>query len=381
MQRRLFSIRTYIQEQVLMHSLPDGGPIAAALLGVSLMTMGKFYAASPAAGFLMLPYLGWTCFATTLINCSLWDSNPAVVQSAHKVAQVRPQGPHEMSQARQLHKRNITCPADLGKINPSNAAHLPGSIQYSDRPILGRRSSGEHLSTQEWGGPPTQNMQPSHLHARQLQPPQQPWDVRAEYQPAMHTPFGEANLHRRSARESDRRTTRRTTDDHISSGRFVTHTDSGHLIIPQWSGDKPERRNSGLGGSGLFARVGLSLCTCASWQLDMQASCNGAGCDRHLLLCLQCGMQQCVAPHRLFHSVAIVCPWLADHVSGKQLHYCACCAKASSAGARLPVSGMACQPLQWLGSSCQYLVCLQCLCVVSRRGRVFMQNPVHICKA
>ena len=216
------------------------------------MTMGKFHAASPAAGFLMLPYLGWTCFATTLINCSLWDSNPAVVQSAHKVAQVRPQGPQDMSQARSLHKRNITCPADLGKINPSNDVNLPGSIQYSDWPILGRKTSGEHLPTQEWDGPLAQNTQ------------QQPWDVRAEYQPAMHTPFAEANLHRRSGAESGRRVTRRTTSDHISSNRFVTHTDSGHLIIRQWSGDKPEHRNSGLGGSGLFARVRLSLCTCTS---------------------------------------------------------------------------------------------------------------------
>ena len=266
-QRTLFSIRALNEDQALMHNLPDCVPISAALLGVSLMTMGKFYAVSPAAGFLMLPYLGWTCFATTLINCSLWDSNPAVVQSAHKVAQVRPQGPQEMSQARSLHKRNITCPADLGKINPSNADNLPGSIQYSDQPILGRRSSGEHLLTQAWDGLPAQNTQQSQLHARQLQPQQlqQPWDVRAGYQPAMHTPFAEANLHRRSGTESDRRTTRRTTDDHISSERFVTHTDSGHLIIPQWSGDKPERRNSGLGGSGLFARVGLSLCTCISW--------------------------------------------------------------------------------------------------------------------
>ena len=265
-QRTLFSIRALNTDEALMHSLPDCVPISAALLGVSLMTMGKFYAVSPAAGFLMLPYLGWTCFATTLINCSLWDSNPAVVQSAHKVAQVRPQGPQEMSQARSLHKRNITCPADLGKINPSNADNLPGSIQYSDQPILGRRSSGEHLLTQAWDGPPAQNTQQSQLHARQLQPQQlqQPWDVRAGYQPAMHTPFAEANLHRRSGTESDRRTTRRTTDDHISSERFVTHTDSGHLIIPQWSGDKPERGNSGLGGSGLFARVGLSLCTCIS---------------------------------------------------------------------------------------------------------------------
>ena len=302
-------MRTLLQNQVLMHSLPECVPLFAALLGVSLMTMGKFYAASPAAGFLMLPYLGWTCFATTLINCSLWDSNPAVVQSAHKVAQVRPQGPQDMSQARSLHKRNITCPADLGKIDPSNAANLPGSIQYSDRPILGHTSSGEHLSTQEWDRPSAQNTQQTQSHARQLQPQQQPWDVRADYQPALHTPFAATNLLRRSVTQSDRRTTRRTTDDHLSSDRSGTHTDSGHLIIPQWSGDKPER-----GGSGLFARVGLSLCTCISRCKPWTHSWHGAAYYMHYLLCMKRGMQQCIGPYTLLQSVPVVCPWLADHV-------------------------------------------------------------------
>ena len=243
--------------------------------------MGKFYAASPAAGFLMLPYLGWTCFATTLINCSLWDSNPAVVQSAHKFAQVRPQEQTEMGHAKSLHKRNITCPADLGKLSPALAAPQTGNIQYSDRPILGRRTSGEQLSEQGWSRPAAQQAQ----HAQQAQQhswqQQQPWDVVPQAQPVMNTPFAEASLHRRSATDSDRRATRRTTDDHLSSDRFVTHTDSGHLIIPQWSGDKPERKNSGIFGRvcPFFLRMHQRACCssiCFGLHVPSRIYCNGA---------------------------------------------------------------------------------------------------------
>lgn len=225
------------------------------------MTMGKFYAASPAAGFLMLPYLGWTCFATTLINCSLWDSNPAVVQSAHNVAQVRPQGAMERAQSHSLHKRNITCPADIGRTNPDNAALSTGGIHYSNQPILGRITSGEPLSAPEWGGPPAQNLQLAQQQVKQQQQQQQ--QSRAEEQPGTYTPFAAASLHRRSATQADRKVTRRTTEDHIGGDRHVTHTDSGHLIIPQWSGDKPERKDSGLRSSGLFARVRSSPCNCS----------------------------------------------------------------------------------------------------------------------
>lgn len=203
----------------------------------------------------MLPYLGWTCFATTLINCSLWDSNPAVVQSAHNVAQVRPQEPTDRAQPKPLHKRNITCPADIGKVSMDNAALPTGGIQYSNQPILGRIISGEQFLVNEWGGPPAHNTQQAQPQARQQQQQQRPWDVRAEDQGAAHTPFSADNLHRRSATQADKRVTRRTTDDNIGSDRRVTHTDSGHLIIPQWSGDKPERKDSGLASSGLFARV------------------------------------------------------------------------------------------------------------------------------
>lgn len=323
----------------------DCVPGFAALLGVSLVTMGKFYAASPAAGFLMLPYLGWTCFATTLINCSLWDSNPAVVQSAHKVAQVRPQEPHEVSQSRSLHKRNITCPADLGKINPTTAAQSPGSIQYSDRPILGRRTSGEHLPTQDWHRALAQNNQQPQLHSAQPQL-QQPWDTRADNQPAMYTPFAEAGLHRRSATDSSRRTTRRTTDDHLSSDRSVTHTDSGHLIIPQWSWDRPERKNSpGLGGSGIFARV----CLC---PLVLALPAWSAACHRVLLCdgstCLKCSMQHCsntytqaacniVHEHAECWGLPAICICLCMLCLGMWLHYSAGHARAVGARARLLV--------------------------------------------
>ena len=47
----------------------------AVLLLSSLLTIPKFYEVSPAAGLLLLPYLGWTCFASTLINCSFLSSN------------------------------------------------------------------------------------------------------------------------------------------------------------------------------------------------------------------------------------------------------------------------------------------------------------------
>ena len=47
----------------------------AVLLLSSLLTIPKFYEVSPAAGLLLLPYLGWTCFASTLINCSFLSGN------------------------------------------------------------------------------------------------------------------------------------------------------------------------------------------------------------------------------------------------------------------------------------------------------------------
>ncbi|KAL0033215.1 hypothetical protein WJX79_009992 [Trebouxia sp. C0005] len=65
---------------------------------------------------------------------------------------------------------------------------------------------------------------------------------------------------RRSATDTDRRATRRTTDDF--SDRF-THTDSGHLIMPQqW--DKPERKNS----SGLFGKMSVNLQAAAEALTD-----------------------------------------------------------------------------------------------------------------
>ena len=103
--------------------------VLAALLGVSVITMARFSVASPVAGFLMLPYLGWTCFATTLINCSLLDSNPEVVQSAHKVAQVKPQGkpadepkPNLASARSSGHRRNNTWTSGLTQLTQPAAA-------------------------------------------------------------------------------------------------------------------------------------------------------------------------------------------------------------------------------------------------------------------
>ena len=213
------------------------------------MTMGRFYVASPAAGFLMLPYLGWTCFATTLINCSLWDSNPAVVQSAHKFAQVKPQdqSADSMTRAKSGHTRNKTAPGDLGRVEPQTEASDAGGIHYSDRPILGQTSAQGQEQAGGWTNQADRQQQQGQQQGWQQH---QPWSQTpaVQAQPASNTPFADASLHRRSATDSDRRATRRTTDDH--GDRFVTHTDSGHLIIPpQW--EKPERKNS----SGLFGKV------------------------------------------------------------------------------------------------------------------------------
>lgn len=210
------------------------------------MTMGRFYVASPAAGFLMLPYLGWTCFATTLINCSLWDSNPAVVQSAHKFAQVRPQSPADMAPAKSGHIRNNTAPGELGRIDTRPLTSDTGGVHYSDRPILGQTGAQGQMGGWSNAADVTQQQQQQQQSWQQ----QQPWSqsVSGPAQPVSSTPFADAGLHRRSATDTDRRATRRTTDDF--SDRLMTHTDSGHLIIPQqW--DKPERKNS----SGLFGKV------------------------------------------------------------------------------------------------------------------------------
>ena len=242
----------------------------AALLGVSLVTMASFYVASPAAGFLMLPYLGWTCFATTLINCSLWDNNPAVVKSAHKFAQVKPQDTPDMSRANSgAYIRNKAAPADLGRGDFNEMSSEAGSeIHYSNRPILGEGQV--HAETGGWNKQPEAN----HAWGQQQQQPQQqpyqqqqgwqqsqPWSqtAAAQAQPVTTTPFAESGLHRRSATDTDRdrRVTRRTTDEELD--RFATHTDSGHLIMPPQF-EKPEQK----GNSGLFAKVshGSHVCIC-----------------------------------------------------------------------------------------------------------------------
>lgn len=217
------------------------------------MTMGRFYVASPAAGFLMLPYLGWTCFATTLINCSLWDSNPAVVKSAHNFAQVKQQLPSDMVRAKSGHARHNTAPGNLG-FDAGTATSDSGGVHYSNRPILGQANAQQQ--TADWHQaadarqPWQQHAQPQQDAQQQSWQQHQPWSQTAtgQAQPSSTTPFAEAQLHRRSATDTDRRATRRTTDDF--SDRIMTHTDSGHLIIPQqW--EKPERKTS----SGLFGKV------------------------------------------------------------------------------------------------------------------------------
>lgn len=50
----------------------------AVLLLAALMAVPKFYEVDARAGLLLLPYIGWTCFASTLINCSLQKGSKEV---------------------------------------------------------------------------------------------------------------------------------------------------------------------------------------------------------------------------------------------------------------------------------------------------------------
>ena len=45
--------------------------MGAALGGLAAAATGAFHAVNPAAGLLLLPLIGWTCFATVLLNCAL----------------------------------------------------------------------------------------------------------------------------------------------------------------------------------------------------------------------------------------------------------------------------------------------------------------------
>lgn len=273
----------------------------AVLLGVSIVTMAKFSASSPAAGFLMLPYLGWTCFATTLINCSLWDNNPEVVQSAHNVAQIRPQvnppteAPGLAPAASVGHKRNNTWSAGLGQTTQPGSPQRAGQgIVYSSKPIFPRSGSQEHLSSaaqqnnqpsfqgtdtqQRFKGsaqlPPTQQQQHQQPEQQQSQrrlmlqqsswshspswesSHQQQQQQQQEQQPISTSPFAQAP---RDGGEvsAERRATRRTTDDQLAPERFGQLSDSGHLIMPnQDKADRLERATS----AGLFAKVQWLLC-------------------------------------------------------------------------------------------------------------------------
>ena len=213
----------------------------------------------------MLPYLGWTCFATTLINCSLFDNNPAVVQSAHKYAQVSREETPDISRANSLHTRNKTAPAEFGRRDFTGALPASGGIQYSNSPILGPNAPQD--SRGSWNN---RLSEPGHQLHQQQQPPQQqyPWQQQQQQQQPWiqaqtvgSTPFGESQLHRRSATDvdrerldRDRRMTRRTTDDEVVS--FDVHPDSGHLAVPApQQAEKPERTSN----SGIFGRVQSSI--------------------------------------------------------------------------------------------------------------------------
>ena len=281
-----------------------------------MVTMAKFSVASPAAGFLMLPYLGWTCFATTLINCSLWDSNPEVVQSAHDVAQVKPQvkpqpDANKLAPAKSVgHKRNNTWSAGLGQIaQPGSPQKAGQGITYSSRPIFPRSGSQEHLASAannqnnqpsfQHGQSSFQNGQPSfqngqsslqgfnpepHLQSnaqQQLQPSRQQADRRFLLQQTSwsHSPSWEHSADKQQQQEqqqqqqqhqsgtrspfeeapegqpemfAERRATRRTTDDQLAPDRFGQLSDSGHLVMP---GQEKSERLQSANSSGLFAKV------------------------------------------------------------------------------------------------------------------------------
>ena len=54
----------------------------AALLGVLSATIVEFNKVSPEASYLMLPYLGWTVFATVL-TLDIYRKNPGVSNLGH----------------------------------------------------------------------------------------------------------------------------------------------------------------------------------------------------------------------------------------------------------------------------------------------------------
>ena len=258
----------------------------------------------------MLPYLGWTCFATTLINCSLLDSNPEVVQSAHKVAQVKPQTkpadepkPNLASARSSGHRRNNTWTSGLTQLTQpaaGDASAFPGTtggISYSSRPILGgfpRNGSHDELSSSAYQSsqavfpshPTYTEQNNSHSHG-QSAVPQQPaqqrpllqqaswshspsWEssgVRqqqqqqqqqlSQQQPGVQTPFANA-YGGQSDREisAERRATRRTTEDHFAPEPYGQLPDSG--LPAAADTNKPERASS----SGLFSRVTFQLPPC-----------------------------------------------------------------------------------------------------------------------
>lgn len=57
---------------VLLHAARIGQrELCVVMLLAALLAVPKFYEVKAIAGLLLLPYIGWMSFATTLINCSL----------------------------------------------------------------------------------------------------------------------------------------------------------------------------------------------------------------------------------------------------------------------------------------------------------------------
>ncbi|KAK9821914.1 hypothetical protein WJX81_003424 [Elliptochloris bilobata] len=70
-------------------SLPRACADVLALGGSAAAATAAFHAVDPAAGLLLLPFVGWTCFATALVNCALATGDSEVLRDAHSLAALK----------------------------------------------------------------------------------------------------------------------------------------------------------------------------------------------------------------------------------------------------------------------------------------------------
>ncbi|KAK9818359.1 hypothetical protein WJX72_011272 [[Myrmecia] bisecta] len=119
----------------------------AALLGISAATIAKFYEVRPMAGLLLLPYLGWTCFATTLINCSVHSRDPRVLRDAQRLVALKREssvhGDVDRTRLTALSRQRLfsgasirnetqTPPGRAGRVSPGRAGRAPMPVVPDD---------------------------------------------------------------------------------------------------------------------------------------------------------------------------------------------------------------------------------------------------------